>query len=87
MLLAVSITGCTPSGNGGVEAAEVPSNIIFLIGDGMGLSAVSTAIYFGEGPSEFQRFRHIGLINTSSATHRVTDSGAGGTALSSGKKT
>lgn len=53
----------------------------------MGLSAVSTTFYFQEGPSEFLRFKNIGLIKTSSATHKVTDSAAAGTALAAGKKT
>ncbi|MDX2430213.1 MAG: alkaline phosphatase, partial [Bacteroides sp.] len=64
-----------------------PTNIIFLIGDGMGLSAVSTTFYFQENPSQFNRFKHIGLIKTSSATHKVTDSGASGTAMATGHKT
>jgi alkaline phosphatase len=66
---------------------EKPTNIIFLIGDGMGLSAVSTGFYFGDKPSNFNRFNHIGLIKTSSATDKVTDSGASGTAMATGKKT
>lgn len=66
---------------------ENPTNIIFLIGDGMGLSAVSTTVYYGDQISEFSRFREIGLINTSSATHKVTDSAASGTAMAAGKKT
>ncbi len=53
----------------------------------MGLSAVSSSFYFGDGPSEFQKFKHIGLIKTSSATHEVTDSGASGTAMAAGQKT
>jgi len=53
----------------------------------MGLSAVSTTLYFGDEHSEFSQFKEIGLINTSSATHKVTDSAASGTAMASGKKT
>lgn len=64
-----------------------PTNIIFLIGDGMGLSAVSTGFYYGEQPSVFKRFQEIGLQQTSSATHKVTDSAASGTALATGTKT
>jgi len=64
-----------------------PVNIILLIGDGMGLSHVSTVYYFGEDSSSFDEFEAIGLMNTSSASHKITDSGAGGTALSSGKRT
>ena len=64
-----------------------PSNIILLIGDGMGLSAVSTGFYFGDQPSVFLHFNEIGLQITSSATHKVTDSAASGTSMATGKKT
>lgn len=69
------------------EEPESPSNIIFLIGDGMGLSAVSATVYYGDKESEFSRLKEIGLIITSSATHKVTDSAASGTAMAAGKKT
>lgn len=64
-----------------------PKNIILLIGDGMGLSAVSTGFYFGDQPSVFLRFHEIGLQRTSSATHKVTDSAASGTSMATGIKT
>jgi alkaline phosphatase len=64
-----------------------PKNIIFLIGDGMGLSHVSVGLYYKEGSSNFERFPVIGLIKTSSDSHVITDSGAAATALSSGVKT
>lgn len=85
LILIVSLS-CSSSQNAN-DKPEIPTNIIFLIGDGMGLSAVSTSFYFGDGPSEFQKFKHIGLIKTSSATHEVTDSGASGTAMAAGQKT
>lgn len=67
---------------------DLPStNVILLIGDGMGLSAVSTGFYFGDEQSQFSRFRHIGLTKTSSASHKITDSGAAGTALACGELT
>ncbi len=69
------------------EKHEIPTNIIFLIGDGMGLSAVSSTVYYGDQVSEFGRFKQIGLINTSSFSHKVTDSAASGTAMAAGKKT
>jgi alkaline phosphatase len=64
-----------------------PRQIIFLIGDGMGLSAVSSGFYYRDSLSTFLRFNHIGLIKTSSATHKITDSAAGGTAMATGTKT
>ncbi|MFO7668254.1 MAG: alkaline phosphatase [Bacteroidales bacterium] len=86
-VLLLATFACTSIQNSRDKTPETPTNIIFLIGDGMGLSEVSTAFYFSEEPSQFNRFRHIGLIRSSSATHKVTDSGASGTAMATGRKT
>ncbi len=67
------------------ESAQ-PKNIILLIGDGMGLSQVSSSYYYGDATPNFSRFKHIGLINTSASSHKITDSAAGATAFASGKK-
>lgn len=64
-----------------------PKNIILLIGDGMGLSQVSTAIYYKDGKPNFERFHTIGLSKTSSSNELVTDSAAGATVFSTGEKT
>lgn len=65
-----------------------PKNIILLIGDGMGLSQVSSAIYYKkEGKPNFERFHTIGLSKTSSGSDLVTDSAAGATVFSAGVKT
>jgi len=86
LIMAFAIVSCTSSLNAEQENSK-PTNIIFLIGDGMGLSAVSTTLYYGDEVSEFKQFKEIGLIRTSSATHKVTDSSASSTAMSTGKKT
>ncbi len=62
-------------------------NIILLIGDGMGLSQVSSTYVYANSEPIFSQFNQIGLIKTSSATHKVTDSAAGATAFATGKKT
>ncbi len=67
--------------------ADQPLNIILMIGDGMGLSQISAGIYFGDGPSSFERFPVVGLSKTSSGSHKITDSAAGATAFSCGEKT
>ena len=64
-----------------------PKNIILLIGDGMGLSQVSTAIYYKNGKPNFERFNTIGLSKTSSSSDLITDSAAGATVFSTGVKT
>ena len=52
----------------------------------MGLTQMST-LFFGDAQTiHFERFRHIGLIKTWSATEKVTDSAAAATAFASGVK-
>jgi alkaline phosphatase len=70
-----------------VKKQDKPLNIILLIGDGMGLSEVSSAFYYKKDKVNISRFKYIGLFNTSSASHKITDSAAGATAFSCGKKT
>ncbi|MEM9832317.1 MAG: alkaline phosphatase [Bacteroidota bacterium] len=69
------------------EEPARPKNVILLIGDGMGVTQVTSQFYFGEGEPNFTRFPYIGLIKTSSSSDKITDSAAGGTALSVGQKT
>ena len=69
------------------NTSKKPKNVIFLIGDGMGLTQVSSRYYFGEGEPNFSRFKHIGLSRTSSSRQKITDSAAGATAFACGKKT
>lgn len=64
-----------------------PKNVILLIGDGTGLTQISSAFYFKETDPNYGRFKHIGLINTSSSRQDITDSAAGATAFASGVKT
>ncbi len=71
----------------GVTRTPKPKNIILLIGDGMGLSQMSSAYFYGESEPNFSRFPVIGLSRTSSSSHKITDSAAGATAFSAGKKT
>ncbi|MFN4082725.1 MAG: alkaline phosphatase [Bacteroidia bacterium] len=64
-----------------------PKRIIFMIGDGMGLAQISGALAFYAWQNAFARFGTIGLIKTNSSDSYVTDSAAGATAFSTGKKT
>lgn len=66
---------------------QQPKNIILLIGDGTGLSQISSAFYFKDTAPNYGRFKHIGLIKTSSSREDITDSAAGATAFASGVKT
>ncbi|MDX1461610.1 MAG: alkaline phosphatase [Marinirhabdus sp.] len=69
------------------QSNDTPKNIILLIGDGMGLSEISSSLYFNENPSNFLRFNTVGLSMTSSSKELITDSAAGATAFASGIKT
>ncbi len=63
-------------------------NVIFLIGDGMGVAHVSAAqIAKDYQPLNMERADHVGLCKTYSTSNRITDSAAAGTALSTGYKT
>jgi len=62
-------------------------NVIFLIGDGMGLAQVAAASAVNRSPLHLEKCSAVGLSKTASASDWVTDSAAGGTALSSGYKT
>jgi len=70
-----------------VKESPTPKNVILLIGDGTGLSQISSAFYFKKTSPNYARFKHIGLIKTSSSREDITDSGAGATAFSAGIKT
>ncbi len=69
------------------EAQEV-KNIIFLIGDGMGLASASMMqLENNYAPTIFDEADNVALQKTYSLDNRVTDSAASGTALASGFKT
>ena len=64
-----------------------PKNIILLIGDGMGVSQIFAGLTANKGRLFLENCKHIGFSKTSSGDNYITDSAAGGTALSSGVKT
>lgn len=67
--------------------SEKPKNIIFMIGDGTGTSQIFAGLTGNGGHLFLENFKHVGFSKTQSASDYVTDSAAGGTALSSGYKT
>ena len=69
------------------EAQEV-KNIIYLIGDGMGLTSASMMqLENNYEPTIFDYADNVALQKTYSLDNRVTDSAASGTALATGFKT
>lgn len=70
------------------EELQNVKNIIFMIGDGMGLSQVSACAAQQDFKSLYlERAEYIGIAKTYSLSDKVTDSAAAGTALATGSKT
>lgn len=75
--------------------AQEAKYVFYFIGDGMGVNQVQgTEYYLGElegktgiSPLQFPQFPYSTVATTFSATNRVTDSAAAGTALATGHKT
>ena len=68
------------------QESESP-NIILMIGDGMGLTQITSGMYSNDNSTALENFKYVGLSKTHSYDNLVTDSAAAGTAMSSGKKT
>lgn len=85
--ISVKVSDNTVTATEATVNGKMPKNIILLIGDGMGLSQVSAAIYYKDGKPNFERFSTIGLSKTSSSAELITDSAAGATVFSAGVKT
>lgn len=66
---------------------KAPLNVILMIGDGMGLAHVATAMYANGGELTITNLKTFGLVRTSSADRFTTDSAASGTAYATGHKT
>ena len=69
-----------------INLTEV-KNVILLIGDGMGVTQVYAGMSVARDNMNIERSQVIGFSKTYSASHYTTDSGAGATAISTGKKT
>jgi alkaline phosphatase len=82
-LFSISIISCSN------KTKQVPQvkNVILLIGDGMGTTQVYAAMSVADNKLNLERSHYFGYSKTYSASNYTTDSGAGGTAISTGKKT
>lgn len=67
--------------------SKKPKNVIMMIGDGMGVSQIFAGLTANGGHLFLDNFKQIGFSKTQSSNNYITDSAAGGTALSSGQKT
>ncbi|MBD8084189.1 alkaline phosphatase [Chryseobacterium caseinilyticum] len=72
----------------GYENKKTPvKNVILLIGDGNGLSQISSSVLANKGQLTLTQLKNIGLIKTTATDNFTTDSAAGATAFATGKKT
>jgi alkaline phosphatase len=69
------------------KKSERPTNIILMIGDGMGVAQVYSGYTANKGLLNLFICNSIGFSKTYSASDYITDSGAGATAISTGYKT
>lgn len=87
LLMAIACITAQPSEAKKPKQQKI-NNIIYMIGDGMGLTHVSMLELENKyAPTSFDRADNIALTRTYSANNRVTDSAASGTALATGYKT
>lgn len=68
-------------------AQKQPKNVIFIIGDGMGIAQIYAGMVANGNQLQMERFKTLGFSKTYSANNFTTDSAAGGTALACGVKT
>lgn len=70
-----------------VVAQKAPKNVIFMIGDGMGIAQVYSGMVANGNKLALEQCTYSGFSKTYSSNNFTTDSGAGGTALACGVKT
>lgn len=86
LILSILQLNCGSAAKVVSQQLEKPLNIIFLIGDGMGLAQIFAASVISGGLT-LDLFEDIGFLKTSSVDDFITDSAAGATAFSIGQKT
>lgn len=87
LILGVSTIACSAVKISKEKRNKDVRNVIFMIGDGMGLPDVYAAMSVSETPLNIEQCNFIGLQKTFSSNNYITDSGAAGTALATGHKT
>jgi alkaline phosphatase len=87
ILLATFMVSCYPTKISAFKNDQKIKNVIFMIGDGMGVAHTYAAMSVSENPLNIERCEITGLQKTFSANNYITDSGAAGTTMAGGKKT
>jgi alkaline phosphatase len=67
--------------------AKKPTNVILMIGDGMGTAQIYAGKTANKGVLFLDNFNKSGFVSTHSSEDYITDSAAGGTAMACGVKT
>jgi alkaline phosphatase len=70
-----------------VQAQKMPKKIIFMVGDGMGVSQIYAGLTANKGHLNLEQFKVIGFHRNQASDNYVTDSAAGATAFATGKQT
>lgn len=68
-------------------AQKTAKNVIFMIGDGMGIAQIYAGMVANGNKLALERCTYSGFSKTYSGSNFTTDSGAGGTAIACGVKT
>lgn len=87
MLVVSSFASAQETKYNSIHPDQKPKNIILLIGDGMGLSQISAAMYSNGNRLSLEKFPVIGFHKSYSSDNLITDSAAGATAFACGVKT
>ncbi len=70
-----------------VPEKKVAKNVIFLIGDGMGMGQISAGTYANGNKSNLEKLPVVGLHKPHASSHLITDSAAAATSFACGVKT
>ncbi len=88
VLLLVTLAACNaPKEEVSQPEPKKVKNIIFMVGDGMGLTQATAGLIANDFKLNLERVQYIGLSKTFSSNALITDSAAGATAFSVGEKT
>lgn len=89
ILIALFLVQCHPAKQVVVAPPSSPEikHVVFLIGDGMGLTQITAGLYANKNRLNLERCRVIGLHKATPSNTLVIDSAAGATAFACGVKT
>lgn len=89
LILAI-FAACSPTRNIAPQAisydGKTAKNVIFLVGDGMGIAQITAAMYMHSEKLALESFPVVGLHKNTASDDLITDSAAGATAFSIGRK-